>query len=328
MWGWRNWKTTVRVCLWKHQRFREADLNTFAESTVSSPIIPKCLRLTWRPLNLCVFPVKWFGYVIVDDPKGGIQQTLQQSKSCCWRLFSGLKIDKTIHHWRRDCGESTWRWQCSSSTCRFPKKLLSLWTPAWVLPTRKVPSTMLISNRWVACSNDWPNKVAKNNAALSCMEMYFHIYIYISCSLLLDPSAILCKKLLQTNDDCRFRDRRELDVCLERIGQTKIRRIRQFRHVGTDSHDCEFCFCCFLVISKCPAGLISFRSTHRWASQETLMTLQTFRFGFFRSSPTTHSPHALCSMPMRLSWASTHKGIPLLIVHFYMPSLRSRPVFK
>ena len=152
----------------KQQRLREADLNTFTESTVSSPIIPKCLRLTWRPLNLSVFPVKWFGCVVVDDPKGGIQKTLQQSKSCCWRLFSGLKIDKTIHHWRRDCGESTWRWQCS--TCRFPKKVLSLSTPAWVLPTRKVPSTMLISNRCVACSNDRPNKVAKNNAALSCME--------------------------------------------------------------------------------------------------------------------------------------------------------------
>lgn len=185
VWGWRNWKTTVRVCLWKQQRLREADLNTFTESTVSSPIIPQCLRLTWRPLNLSVFPVKWFGCVVVDDPKGGIQKTLQQIKSCCWRLFSGLKIDKTIHHWRRDCGKSTWRWQCS--TCRFPKKVLSLSTPAWVLPTMKVPSTMLISNRCVACSNKRPNKVAK--IMPHCAELEGTVRISCrctSCSLLLD----------------------------------------------------------------------------------------------------------------------------------------------
>lgn len=81
-------------------------------------------------------------------------------------------------------------------------------------------------------------------------------------------------------------------------------------------------FC--LVISKCPAGLISFRSAYRWASQETLMTLQTFRLGFFQPSPTTQS-HALCSM-LSLRWA--HKGIQLLFVRLDMPSLRSRPVFK
>lgn len=84
-------------------------------------------------------------------------------------------------------------------------------------------------------------------------------------------------------------------------------------------------FC--LVISKCQACLRSFPSTHRWASQETLMTLQTFRLGFFQSSPTTQS-HAVCSMPMRLSLRWAHKGIQLLVVRLDMPSLRSRPVFK
>ncbi len=74
------------------------------------------------------------------------------------------------------------------------------------------------------------------------------------------------KKLLGTLKlitDCRFRNRRELDVCWERIGQTQLR-IRQFRHVGTDSHDYRFRFCCFLVISKCPAfDIISFSLTWR-----------------------------------------------------------------
>lgn len=38
--------------------------------------------------------------------------------------------------------------------------------------------------------------------------------------------------------DCRFRDCRELDVCLERLGQTKI----TDDNLGTDSHDCKSAF--------------------------------------------------------------------------------------
>lgn len=46
--------------------------------------------------------------------------------------------------------------------------------------------------------------------------------------------------------DCRFRDCRELDVCLERLGQTKITDY----NLGTDSHDCESAFAWWFLSAK------------------------------------------------------------------------------
>lgn len=112
---------------------------------------------------------------------------------------------------------------------------------------------LLISNCCVACSNDWPNKVARNNAVLSWRVLsgsHVDVFPCISCSLLLDPW------ILQTKDG------------LSVSGSSGVRRLL----------------------------LISFRCAYRWASQETLMTLQTFRLGVFRSWPTTQRamPCALC----------------------------------